>query len=107
MALLMGAEILELEDKESRRLRFLSWELGELDIIPKDGRGQKRIRVLRVTVPVEDKPVGPPYWDITGQTLIAQLLPYLEQPTYRERVFTVTKYGVAPKARFQVQVGTT
>jgi len=105
MALLTAAEILELTDGETKALHIAGWELGEMDIQPRDGRPEKRIRVLRVRVPPGEKVAGPAYWDITGQTLIEQLLPYLRQANYRQLTFTITKYGVAPRARFGLKVG--
>mgnify|MGYP001571515413 CR=1 FL=1 len=104
MALLMGAELLEMADGQSLDLRIPKWEIGELDIHPAYGERVKRIRALRVWVPPEDKRLGPPYWDITSQTLIAQLEPYLGVETFRTRVFRVTKYGIAPRARFTLEV---
>lgn len=104
MALLTGAEILELEDGEAKDLRVVEYELGEMIIHPKAGPPDKRVRVLRLHVRGEDKTVGPPYWDVTGQTLIEQLLPYLKRPDFRALAFRVTKYGIAPKARFQLQI---
>jgi hypothetical protein len=104
MALLMGAEILELEDGGSIDLRVTEYEVGEMVIHPKAGPPDKRIRVLRLHVRKEDKSTGPAYWDVTGQTLIEQLLPYLKRPDYRALTFRVTKYGIAPKARFQLQI---
>jgi hypothetical protein len=104
MALMTGAEILELEDSQSVDLRVTEYELGEMVIHPRQGPPDKRIRVLRLHVRQEDKRTGPPYWDITGQTLIEQLLPYLRRPDFRALTFRVTKYGVAPKARFGLQI---
>ncbi len=104
MALLTGAEILELQDGESMDLKVVEYELGEMIIHPRQGPPDKRIRALRLHVRQEDKPTGPPYWDVTGQTLIEQLLPYLKRPDFRALTFRVTKYGVAPKARFQLQI---
>jgi len=104
MALLIAAEILELADGESKTVHIAGWELGEMDITPRDGRPPRRIRVLRVKVPPGEKPTGPAYWDITGQTLIEQLLPFLRQANYQRLAFTITKYGVAPKARFGLKV---
>jgi len=57
-----------------------------------------------VFVPFALKPVGVSYWDITSQLLVAQMLPYLEGPGYKDKVFTITKHGVAPKARFTLEV---
>lgn len=104
MADLTGAEILELADGETKTLTILDWTIGEMTIVPKAGPPAKRIRVLRVNVPPADKPLGPAYWDITGQTLIEQLLPYLHQPGFQRRRFAVTKHGIPPTARFALRV---
>ena len=104
MALLMGAEILELEDGGTIDLRVTEYEVGEMIIPPRQGPPDKRVRVVRLHVRQEDKPVGPAYWDVTGQTLIEQMLPYLRRPDFRAITFRVTKFGIAPKARFQLQV---
>lgn len=106
MAELLGAEILELEDGATTTLRVTAWEIGEMIIVPKAGPPAKRIRVLRVRVPPADKLLGPAYWDITGQTLIEQMLPFLNQPGFQRRTFTITKHGIPPKARFQLEVST-
>lgn len=104
MAMLFGAEILELEDQQTVQLVITAWELGEMDIVGRTFPGKKRIRVLRVRVPPDTKTIGPAYWDITGQTLIEQMLPWLKEPDFTRRRFTITKHGIAPKARFQLQV---
>ena len=101
---LTGLEILELADGETKSLIITAWQLGEATIVPRSGPPAKRIRVLRVSVPAQEKLLGPPYWDITGQTLIEQMLPYLNQPDYQRRRFWVTKHGVPPTARFQLRV---
>jgi hypothetical protein len=64
----------------------------------------KMIKALRIFVPAQTKPIGVSWYDITSQTLIAQLLPFLEQPNFGNKTFVITKYGVAPKARFTVEV---
>jgi len=99
-------EILELRDGESVTLRVLDWRLGMMVIHPRTQPGvtEKRIKVLRLYVPREIKPVGPDYWDITSQTLIYQLLPYLQRPDFRALVFKITAHGVAPRKRFSVEV---
>lgn len=104
MADLTGAEILELADGETRQLIITEWQVGEMTIVPRSGPPAKRIRVLRVNVPPEAKPLGPAYWDITGQTLIEQMLPYLQQPGFDRKRFTITKHGIPPTARFQLRV---
>ena len=104
MAELVGIEILELADGESKQITVVNWELGEMIITPRAGGGPKRIRALRLFVPPADKTLGPAYWDVTGQTLIVQLLPFLDIIGFRQARFVITKHGVAPTARFTLQV---
>jgi len=97
-------EIFELVDGEVRELRITDWQLGRVTIYPAHKPTGKVIDALRVNVHPDSKDFFPYYWDITGKTLVAQMVPYLEQPGYRDKVFTVTKYGIAPKARFTLEV---
>ena len=99
-------EILELRDGQSIVLRVVDWRLGLMKIHPRfaGAPAEKVIKVLRLYVPRDVKPVGPDYWDITAQTLIYQLLPFLQDPRFRERTFKITAYGVAPRKRFTVEV---
>jgi len=53
-------------------------------------------------VPLEDKPLGAPYWDATAGNLIARLLPMLDQLVASGRQIRVTKQGKAPAARHRV-----
>ena len=104
MATLFGAEILELEDGETKTLTISDWTLGEMDITPRHGGGMKRIRVLRLHVPPSQKSFGPTYWDVTGQTLIEQMLPFLNRPDFARKRYSITKQGVPPSARFALRV---
>jgi len=98
-------EILELRDGESIELRVVRWLLGYMEIRPRFAPGTvKRIRVLRLWVPREVKPIGVDYWDITSQTLIAQLEPWLRRADFRRLRFTIKAFGVAPRKRFTVEV---
>jgi len=97
-------EILELTDGEVRQLRITNYQVGNVTIRPPWLPGGKVVRALRVHVPHESKTFFPYYWDITGKTLVAQMVPYLEAGGYQNKVFTITKYGVAPKARFTLEV---
>jgi len=99
-------EIFELTDGQVVRLRITDYQQGVVTIYPKDKPTGKVVNALRIHVPRDSKPFFPFYWDITGKTLVAQLLPYLEQAGYKDKIFTITKYGVAPKARFTVEVKT-
>jgi len=101
---LIGMEILELPDGGILQCRILRWLLGRTTIHPGYAGRPKVIRVLRIWIPREEKPIGPDYWDITSQTLIQQILPYLERQDFRGRTYTITKHGVAPRARFTLQV---
>lgn len=104
MPMLTGAEILELKDGGTKELTLTDWELGEMDITPRHGGGLKRIRVLRLHVPASEKTIGPSWWDVTGQTLIEQMLPFLKRPDFSRKRYTITKHGVAPQARFSLRV---
>ena len=104
MTMLENIELLELTDGQTIELHITKWERGTLTIYPPWKPEGKEIKVLRVWVPEAEKVTGPPYWDISSQTLTAQLLPELEKPTFRAMTFVITKYGVAPKARFSVAV---
>jgi hypothetical protein len=97
-------EILEMTDREVRTLRIVAWQLGLMKIQTGEAPQGKVIKALRIFVPAETKPIGVSWYDVTSQTLIAQLLPFLEQPGFANKTFIITKYGTAPKARFTVEV---
>lgn len=61
------------------RFRVLRWEMGEMQIRPKDEPWGKTVPSLRLHIPPDDQPSGPPYWDITSRRLISILLPLLPQ----------------------------
>lgn len=97
-------EIFELVDREVRELTITNWEQGRVTIYPPHQPTGKVINALRVHVPAETKDFFPYYWDITSKTLVAQMVPYLEAGGYQGKRFIITKYGVAPKARFSLEV---
>lgn len=102
MPLTAPYELLDLADGESRTFTVLSAERGEGTIHPIGERSPKVIPILRLRVEPADKPAGPPYYDVTARTLQAQLEPALFSAAYAPRIFTITKRGVAPAARFTV-----
>lgn len=103
MALLEApAELLDLADGESVEFSVLRFLKGELRIETRLEPEGKVVPTLRVWVPPEDKPMGAPWWDITSRTLQARLEPVLEQLVGSRRRIKITKYGVAPTARHQV-----
>jgi hypothetical protein len=97
-------EYLTIDDGQSVRFRPVGWEYGTSVIVPTGAPAgtTKTVNTLRVKVRPEDKSAFPYYWDLTAQTLIAQLRPMLLQPGYDHGEYTITKHGVAPKARFTV-----
>jgi len=98
-------ELLELADRQSLRLRPIRWELGVMTIHPRNQAGpkEKTIEVLRIHVTPATKPVPPMYYDVTSKTLIAQFLPMLGEVGYENYEYVITKYGVAPTARFTLE----
>jgi hypothetical protein len=98
-------EILELRDRESVRLRVVSWEQGTITIHPRypGAPAEKEIAALRVHLAAGTKPYPPLYWDITSKTLQAQLLPLLLERGFERYEYVITKYGVPPKARFTLE----
>jgi len=99
-------DILEMKDRESREFVVKRWELGTMEISPKypGAPERKLIRVLRIHVGTEAKPIGAPWWDVTSQTLIVQWLPYLRRADFMRKVYRITKHGEAPTARFSIEV---
>jgi len=99
-------EILELRDGQSLTMHIQKWELGTMLIKPRypGAPGEKEILVLRLTLPKAEKPVGLDYWDVTAQTLIAQLRPLLERRLHEAHAIRVTAHGEAPRKRFTVEV---
>jgi len=95
-------ELFDLADGEVMRLLIYGWERGSMVIHPKfpGAPSVKTIQALRVLVPTDVKATYPHYYDITSKTLIAQLLPFLMEANYKEFSYTITKIGVAPRARF-------
>jgi hypothetical protein len=97
-------EILELGDQGSLKFKPLNWTEGDVTIHPRFQSEPKTIRAIRVWVGEDVKPLFPDYYDITAQTLVAQLRPILQREDYRDLIITITKHGVPPKARYQVKV---
>mgnify|MGYP001578388062 FL=1 len=104
MAIESPYELLELADGASLRIHVERWEEGTSPVTPRDGRPAKVVRALRLHVPRADKAMFPWYWDLTSQTLIAQLLPMLPGIRDGKRLVVITKRGTGPSARFAVAV---
>ena len=97
-------ELLELNDGETLTFRVTRWEKEETIIKPAHAPQGKVVTVLRVHVPIEDKPIFPQYWDITSKRAIAQIQPWLEKPGFQNKTFRLTKLGVKPTAHFMLAV---
>ena len=95
-------EILDLGDGGEIELQVTGYHVGRMTIHPRPAGYPKAIVALRVWVPEHIKPLYPDYYDITSQTLIAQLLPSLEAGGYRGRRYTIKKHGSGPQARFSL-----
>ncbi len=95
-------ELLELQDGQSVAFSVLRFERGETTIYPGHKPEGKRINVLRVHVPVSDKPTFPSYYDLTSERLIAQLGAELARPDVSRLRFRITARGIPPKRTFEV-----
>ena len=97
-------EILDMPNNGILQTKILDFKMGMTKIAPRGTKpGEfKVLETLRIHVPHIWKPVGVSYWDITSKTLTAQILPYLQKPESKKKVYKITKYGIAPKARFSL-----
>ena len=95
-------EIYEWRDGETREFTIERWEVGELEIHPRDGRPPKSIEIIRVHVPPEEKETYPHYWDLTSSRLVAQLKPMLPPGGVGPYKIKVTAIGSAPQTHFSV-----
>ncbi len=97
------AELLDLTNEGQLVTRVVRWEQGPMTIKPPRAPGGVTIQVTRLHVPPEDKPHAPAYWDVTAQTIqptLAAMLPTV----VGGRWLRIVKHGVAPRARFSVDV---
>jgi len=99
-------EILELRDGEMVKLSTTRFELGRMVIKPRypGAPAEKEIQVLRLHLSAGVKAAGPPFWDVTSQTLIAQLKPHLGDLVKTGREFKITAHGEAPRKRFTLEL---
>jgi hypothetical protein len=95
-------EIYEWKDGETREFTIVKYELGELEIHPRDGRAAKTVPVMRIHVPAEEKTDFPSYWDLTSQRLVAQLKGILPEFLYNPFKVKVTAIGAPPATHFSV-----
>lgn len=98
-------EFLDLPDRGSVRIRIVSWERGstEINTIRRGREVRVEIPILRVHVTAASKPYPPMYYDISSKTLTAQMLPFLMERGFERFEYVITKFGVAPRARFTLE----
>jgi len=98
-------EVLDLPDRGSITLRLVTWERGTMLIHPRQlgAPAEKEIESLRLHLAPGVKALPPNYFDLTSKTLQAQMLPMLMERGFERYEYVITKYGVAPKARFTVE----
>lgn len=97
-------EIFDLTDGASVEMRVYGWKQGTMIIVPKGSSIQKEIPAMRVIIDPEHKRLGPAYWDITSKLLQQQLIEIFKTPSLTSYIIKVTKHGIAPVARFEVQM---
>jgi len=95
-------EIYEWKDGETKEFTIERWEEGEVEIHPRDGRPPKMAPVLRIHVPMEEKPTFPYYWDLTSTRLTAQLRSILGTHVGARRRVKITAIGEAPLTHYSV-----
>ena len=100
------SELFDLRDKQIVSFHVENFLKGKCTIHPKNQAGvtEKIVDCLRVYVPISDKKVGVPYWDITSTTLIAQLEPLLPMAIKDKRIVKIQAVGIAPAKRFSVEL---
>lgn len=108
MPILAGPyELLDLKDGQTLDLAIIAFNVGDIEIHPRyaGAPATKLISALRVFVAPGTKPMGPGYWDISAQTLIATIRPLLEAvPGPRILRCRLTAHGVAPAKRYSVEI---
>jgi len=86
------------------RFRVVKWEDVTMPIRPGDRAEEQLIPALRVWVPLEDKPAGAPYWDVTGSRIIAQLRPLLPKVRDAGVFLHIVQNGEGPRSSYSVTV---
>ncbi len=94
-------ELLELRDGESKDLTVLGSDKGKTTI--KVEGAEKTIDVLRLYVSRLEKGPGPPWWDLTSTTLIADVEPKLGRILDEGRLrIRILAFGSGKRKRFTV-----
>lgn len=97
-------ELLDLPAEGELVTRVTKWEQGVTTIKPARAPDGVEVTVFRLHVPLEDKKQAPQYWDVTATTLHPSLLAHLPTIVADRRWIRIRKFGVAPRARFQLEI---
>lgn len=97
-------EIFDLNDEQEVSFKVTRYEMGDVDIHPGYGELVKMVSALRLHLAQPLFPMHLPYADVTSNRLRIMLLEHLSKSDFRTKMFKVKKYGVAPKALFELTV---
>lgn len=104
MAIDPPIELLDLPAEGELVTRVLRMEEGRAFIKPGRAPQGVEVAVIRLHVPPDDKPMDPKYWDVTATTLHPSLRAQLPAAILEGRWVKIRKFGVAPRARFSLEV---
>ncbi len=97
-------ELLNLPSEGELVTRVTRMEESETFIKPGRAPQGVNVQVIRLHVPPEDKPTAPLWWDVTATTLHPSLRAQLPGAIAEKRWIRIRKFGVAPRARFSLEV---
>lgn len=97
-------ELLDLPAEGELVTRVLRMEEGPAFIKPARAPQGVDVTVIRLHVPPEDKPTAPLYWDVTATTLHPSLRAQVPAAIAGKLWVRIRKFGVAPRARFGLEV---
>ncbi|MGH7375865.1 MAG: hypothetical protein ACREKK_00415 [Candidatus Methylomirabilales bacterium] len=104
MALSLPIELLDLPAGGELVTRVTRFEQDTAFIKPARAPQGVTVSVVRLHVPLEDKATAPPWWDVTATTLQPSLVAALPAVVGGARWIRIRKQGVAPRARFSLEV---
>ena len=103
----LQSEIAYMQPKKARSpgdwtFRVRGWEYIDMLVYPHDAPEGKTIRALRIHVPPEDLPDGPPYWDVVRKREIAVLEPMLPHLKDTDTRVHIIQEGDGPRSSYQI-----
>jgi len=104
MAVSSPFEIFDLPSGGELVTRVLTFEQGKATIKPARAPQGVEVDVVRIHVPSDDKPHVPYYWDLTATRLLPTLVAALPAVVAGKRWIRIHKEGIAPRARFSLEV---